>query len=176
MTPAETRASGMTGPAAETSSLSLPGVTASTSRLATGLKRDAAEDAERDRPGERVLKRDVALVQLALKMMAPSGIVQVDATTASRARARSVEQVARRAGWPIYPHCMSASRDETPRPDRRVTDDQVAAVLADVKKRTTPPPPRSSEPFARIGMIKDGPTNASSPEAIDAVLAQGFGR
>jgi len=49
-------------------------------------------------------------------------------------------------------------------------------VLADVKRRATPRPPRTTEPFEWFGMIKDGPRNASSPEAIDAVLAQGFGR
>lgn len=71
---------------------------------------------------------------------------------------------------------MSASRDELHDLIDGLPDDQVTAVLADVKRRTAPPPPRSTQPFAWIGMIQDGPTNASSREAIDAVLAQGFGR
>lgn len=52
---------------------------------------------------------------------------------------------------------------------------QVAALLADVKRRTTPGPPRTTEPFEWFGMIKDGPRDASPPEVIEAVLAQGFG-
>jgi hypothetical protein len=71
---------------------------------------------------------------------------------------------------------MSANRDELHDLIDGLPDDQVAAVLADVKRRTTPRPPRTTEPFAWFGMIKDGPTDASSPEAIDAALAQGFGR
>ncbi|WP_028849117.1 hypothetical protein [Thermocrispum municipale] len=71
---------------------------------------------------------------------------------------------------------MSTSRDELHDLIDDLPDDQVAAVLADVKRRATPRPPRTTEPFEWFGMIKDGPRNASSPEAIDAVLAQGFGR
>ena len=71
---------------------------------------------------------------------------------------------------------MSASRAELHDLIDGLPDDQVAAVLADVKRRTSPRPPRSTKPFAWVGMIKDGPTDASSPEAIDALLAQGFGR
>lgn len=71
---------------------------------------------------------------------------------------------------------MSTSRDELHDLIDGLPDDQVAAVLADVKRRTAPRPPRTTEPFEWFGMIKDGPRDASSPAAIDAALAQGFGR
>ncbi len=71
---------------------------------------------------------------------------------------------------------MSTSRDELRILIDGLPDDQVAALLADAKRRATPRPARTTEPFAWIGMITDGPTDASTPEAIDAVLARGFGR
>lgn len=71
---------------------------------------------------------------------------------------------------------MSASRDELHLLIDGLPDDQVAALLADAKKRAAPRAARTTKPFAWIGMIKDGPTDASTPEATDAVLAQGFGR
>lgn len=71
---------------------------------------------------------------------------------------------------------MSASRDELHVLIDGLPEDQVAALLADAKRRAAPRPARTTQPFAWIGMIKDGPANASTPEAIDAVLARGFGR
>lgn len=71
---------------------------------------------------------------------------------------------------------MSVSREELHDLIDGLPDDQVAALLADAKRRARPAPPRKTQPFAWIGMIKDGPTDASSPEAIDALLAEGFGR
>lgn len=71
---------------------------------------------------------------------------------------------------------MSANRDELHDLIDGLPDDQVAAVLADVRRRAAPRRPRTTEPFEWFGMIKDGPSNASSPEAIDAALAHGFGR
>lgn len=71
---------------------------------------------------------------------------------------------------------MTAGREELHDLIDGLPDDQVAAVLADVKRRTAPRPPRTTEPFAWFGMIKDSPSDASSAEAIEAVLAQGFGR
>ncbi len=71
---------------------------------------------------------------------------------------------------------MSASRGELHDLIDGLPDDQVAALLADAKRCATPRTVRTTQQFAWIGMIKDGPADASTPEAIDAVLAQGFGR
>lgn len=71
---------------------------------------------------------------------------------------------------------MSTSREELHDLIDGLPDDQVAVVLADVKRRAAPRQRRTTEPPAWFGMIENGPTDASSPEAIDAVLAQGFGR
>jgi hypothetical protein len=79
-------------------------------------------------------------------------------------------------GAPTCTGAMSASRDELHDLIDGLPDDQVAAVLADLKRRTAPRLARSTKAFSWVGMIKDGPTDASSREAIDAVLAQGFGR
>lgn len=69
---------------------------------------------------------------------------------------------------------MTANRDELIHLIEGLPDDQVDTLLADVRRlavvgaRTTWPP-------AFVGMIKDGPTNGSSPEYLDSVFAQGFG-
>lgn len=58
----------------------------------------------------------------------------------------------------------------------KLPDDQVPAATEDLRRRTHPRPARSTEPFAWFGMITDAPSDASSPERIDEMLAKGFGR
>jgi hypothetical protein len=53
-------------------------------------------------------------------------------------------------------------------------DDQVDVLLADAR-RLSSAKPKGTWPPKFVGMIKDGPKKGSSPEYIDAVLAQGFG-
>lgn len=58
-------------------------------------------------------------------------------------------------------------------------DSQLAGAVTDLQRRSTLAAEQAHEDddvFSWIGMIKNGPTNASDPERIDAVLAQGFGR
>ena len=61
----------------------------------------------------------------------------------------------------------------------RLPEDQIAGAL-DYHQRLAQPVPDQREkkrvPFSWVGMIKDGPSNASDPDYIDSVLAQGFGR
>lgn len=72
---------------------------------------------------------------------------------------------------------MSASREELHELIDGLPDDQVAAVLAEVKRRTAPRPPRTTEPFAWIGMVKEAKNGRTdNAERVDELLAQGFGR
>lgn len=71
---------------------------------------------------------------------------------------------------------MTAIRDEVHQLVDELPDDQLTAVAQDLRRRTQPRPAPTQEPFSWIGMIKDGPADASSPEAIDRALAEGFGR
>jgi len=69
---------------------------------------------------------------------------------------------------------MTANRDELIHLIEGLPDDQVDALLADARRRTAAKPEGTWPPkFA--GMLKDNPTNGSSPEYIDAVLSRGFG-
>lgn len=76
----------------------------------------------------------------------------------------------------FYTRCVTATRDELHQLVEELPDDQLPGAADDLRRRTTPRPPRTQEPFAWIGMIKHGPSDASSPEAIDKALAEGFGR
>lgn len=89
-----------------------------------------------------------------------------------RPRSRSPSVSVRRSTLPV----TSASREDLHELIDVLPDDQVAALLADVKRRMTPRPPWTTEPFEWFGMIKDGPRNASSPEAIEAVRASAADR
>ena len=53
-------------------------------------------------------------------------------------------------------------------------DDQVETLLAEARRLAADRPNNDWLP-AFFGVIKDGPTNGSSPEYIDSVLSQGFG-
>lgn len=69
---------------------------------------------------------------------------------------------------------VTANRDELIHLIEGLPDDQVEAVLADVRRRAQPRPPRRSEPFAWIGKgrAKNGVTDLSTnPEHL-----VGFGR
>lgn len=70
---------------------------------------------------------------------------------------------------------MSVDRSELHELVDELPDDQVAGALAEVRRRAKPQP-RSTKPFAWVGMITDGPTDAASPDRIDELLARGFGR
>lgn len=69
---------------------------------------------------------------------------------------------------------MTAHRDELIHLIEGMPDDQVDVLLADAK-RLTGSKRRGAWPPKFVGMIKDGPTNGSSPEYVDAVLSRGFG-
>lgn len=69
---------------------------------------------------------------------------------------------------------MTANRDELIHLIEGLPDDQVDAVLADVRQRVSAKL-KGTWPPKFVGMIKDGPANGSSPEHVDAVLLQGFG-
>lgn len=69
---------------------------------------------------------------------------------------------------------MTANRDELIHLIEGMPDDQVDALLADAK-RLAGSRPRGTWPPKFVGMIKDGPTNGSSPEYIDTVMSRGFG-
>jgi len=69
---------------------------------------------------------------------------------------------------------MTANRDELIHLIEGLPDDQVHALLADTRLRTAAKT-KGTWPPQFVGMLKDGPTNGSSPEYIDAVLSRGFG-
>lgn len=69
---------------------------------------------------------------------------------------------------------MTANRDELIHLIEGMPDAQVEVLLADAK-RLTGSKPRGTWPPKFVGMIKDGPTNGSSPEYIDTVMSRGFG-
>ena len=69
---------------------------------------------------------------------------------------------------------MSASREELHDLIDSLPDDQVAAVLADVKRRSTPRPPRTSEPFSWFGMIDNPDVPNDLSENLDKYM-EGFG-
>jgi hypothetical protein len=71
---------------------------------------------------------------------------------------------------------MTADRSELHELIDELPDDQVALVADDLRRRL--PRPRADRPWPPewFGMITDGPSDASSPERIDQVLSQGFGR
>ena len=72
---------------------------------------------------------------------------------------------------------MSANREELHELIDGLPDDQVAAVLDDVRRRTTPRPPRTTEPFAWMGMVKEAKNGRTdNAERVDELLDQGFGR
>ncbi len=69
---------------------------------------------------------------------------------------------------------MTANRDELIHLIEGLPDDQVDVLLSDAR-RLAREKPKGTWPPKFVGMIKDGPTNGSSPEHIDAVLSRGFG-
>jgi len=69
---------------------------------------------------------------------------------------------------------MTANRDELIHLIEGLPDNQVDALLADARRRTAAKP-KGTWPPKFVGMLKDGPTNGSSPEYIDMVLSRGFG-
>ncbi len=71
---------------------------------------------------------------------------------------------------------MSVAPDELHAAIDALPDDQVAEMLADVRRHNTPQARRTAEPFGWIGMIEHGPRDASAPQTVDKVLSQGFGR
>lgn len=71
---------------------------------------------------------------------------------------------------------MSVDRRELYELIDQLPEDQVAPVADELRRRTRQRSARTTEPFDWIGMIADGPSDASSPERIDEVLASGFGR
>ena len=60
---------------------------------------------------------------------------------------------------------MTAIRDELHQLVDELPDDQLPGAANDLRRRTKPHPPRTQEPFAWIGMITNGPTDGSTPEA-----------
>jgi hypothetical protein len=58
----------------------------------------------------------------------------------------------------------------------QLPDADVEMLLADARSRLNRMPTPASEPPAWAGIIKDGPADLSSPERIDEMLADGFGR
>ena len=70
---------------------------------------------------------------------------------------------------------MSTAIDEIVELLGTMPDDEVRWVLDDAKRRAR----RYEEPVklpSFVGMIKNGPSDGSTPEGIDRVLARGFGR
>ena len=70
---------------------------------------------------------------------------------------------------------MSTAIDEIVELLGTMPDDEVRWVLDDAKRRAR----RYEEPVklpSFVGMFSSGTTDGSTPEAIDAVLAKGFGR
>ncbi len=70
---------------------------------------------------------------------------------------------------------MTANRDELHHLIDELSDDQVPAVVEELRRRTRPRPVPSAKPFAWVGagVTKDGATDVS--ENVDKYLA-GFGR
>lgn len=62
---------------------------------------------------------------------------------------------------------MAPNRLEMIRLIDGMADDKVDTLLDQVR-RMTAPKPRPAWPPRFVGMIKDGPTNGSSPEILDA--------
>lgn len=76
--------------------------------------------------------------------------------------------------WPRRLEAVTQSRDELINLIEGMPDDQVDLLLADARRLASPTPGGRWPPrFA--GMVKSGPRTGSSPDYIDAVLAQGFG-
>lgn len=72
---------------------------------------------------------------------------------------------------------MSIDRNELHELLDALPDDQLPFAAADLRRRATAhSTDRSGPAFAWIGMIDDGPVDASSPERIEQELARGFGR
>lgn len=72
---------------------------------------------------------------------------------------------------------MSIDRSELHELLDALPDDQVPFAAAELRKRAKAHSPNRPEPaFAWIGMIEDGPQDASAPERIEQELARGFGR
>ena len=69
---------------------------------------------------------------------------------------------------------MNEPRDELMHLIEGLPDDQVETLLAKAS-RLVGDKPKGTWPPKFFGMIKDGPTNGSSPEYIESMLAQGFG-
>jgi hypothetical protein len=70
--------------------------------------------------------------------------------------------------------CMTADRSELHHLIDGLPDNQVALVLADVR-RLADEKPKGTWPPEFFGMLEDGPVNGSSPAYIDELLSQGFG-
>lgn len=71
------------------------------------------------------------------------------------------------------PCSMSTSRDELHDLIDGLPDDQVAAVLAEVKRRTAPRSPRTTEPFEWFGMVDDPDVPKDGSENRDKYM-EGF--
>lgn len=70
---------------------------------------------------------------------------------------------------------MTTDRHELHELVDALPDDQVGAAMEDVRRRLPRPVESRGWPFAFAGMIKDGPADGSTPEYLDAALAEGFG-
>ncbi|MGH3997750.1 MAG: hypothetical protein ACRDTJ_09845 [Pseudonocardiaceae bacterium] len=72
---------------------------------------------------------------------------------------------------------MSTDRSELHELLDALPGEQVPFAAADLRRRARRRTPRHQDrPLAWIGMIENGPEDASSPERIDQELARGFGR
>ncbi len=71
---------------------------------------------------------------------------------------------------------MSADRSDLHDLVNAMPREQLPFAIADLRRRLNRPRVVNSAPFAWVGAITDSPSDASSPERIDEVLAQGFGR
>jgi hypothetical protein len=69
---------------------------------------------------------------------------------------------------------VTAHRDELHHLIDGLPDDQVEVLLAEAR-RLVADRPNGTWPPKYFGMIENGPTNGSSPEYVDSVLAKGFG-
>jgi hypothetical protein len=82
-------------------------------------------------------------------------------------------------GW--YYSSMNAMRDAILELVQELPESQLPGALTDLQRRSSAAVRQSKSdpdyvPFSWVGMIKNGPTNASDPDYIDAALAEGFGR
>ncbi len=68
---------------------------------------------------------------------------------------------------------MNLTRDELARLVQELPDDQVPAVLADVRRRLEPAP-EGQWPPAWFGMVHSG--RHDTARRVDEILAEGFGR